>query len=483
MHRIKQLTKDSIVYGLGGGVGKSITFFMLPVYTRIFSPAEYGTIEMMMIIVNMLVAILVMGMDSAQSFYFFEQKERGKAQQRTVISAILQWRLVWGLIIVITAGGAAPFINAWLFEGSLPWIYFAVAFSGALFVTLLNQSIDIFRLLYRPWPYVAITITHSSLTAILIVVLVLGLESKIFGYFLGTTIASLCIALLGWFLIKDYVDFKRWHRNWWPRLLRFGAPLLPAGLAFYSMSTMDRWFIQHYQNTEELGIYAIGAKFALLMTLVIETFRKAWWPMAMDAMHSDDGPSTFRMISRLYIGVGVALVGTLTLISPWLVKFMTAPAYQSAWVIVGILAWQSLFYGFYLIASAGIWKAKKTYLAMYLLIGAAALNFLLNMVLVPNYGAVGAAVATAITYFVWVFMALAISEKLWKVQFPVLILMAQLAIGLVVVSKILLSDFPSTSIYLNNTLVFIAVIVLLISSLDRELRKMVVKKAKLIMPQ
>ena len=69
------------------------------------------------------------------------------------------------------------------------------------------------------------------------------------------------------------------------------------------------------------------------MALAVETFRKAWWPISMDAMQSDDGPETFRMISRLYMGLGVAAVIILTLLSPWLVRLLTAPAFHSAWPI------------------------------------------------------------------------------------------------------------------------------------------------------
>ena len=94
--RLKQLGRDSIVYGIGGMLAKSVSFFTLPIYTRIFTPADYGTIEMLLVLSNFLGAILVMGMDSAQSMYFFKYKIEGKAAQARIVSSILQWRLLWG---------------------------------------------------------------------------------------------------------------------------------------------------------------------------------------------------------------------------------------------------------------------------------------------------------------------------------------------------------------------------------------------------
>jgi len=473
MNRLKQLGKDSVIYGIGGALANGVALVLLPLYTRVFSPSEYGTIEMMVVIVSCLLATLVMGMDSAQSYFFFEQKKNGLQAQREVVSAILQLRLTWGVVAVVAAGLFSPLLNSLFFQGSLHWHYFAIAFAGAFFATIMGQSIELFRLLYKPWSYVFITLANSILGAGLIVLLVTVFDQGVYGYFLGTTMAAFAITAVGWFLMRDYVDFTRWHTVWWPRLLRFGVPLLPAGLAFYAMSTMDRWFIQHYHDSEALGIYSAGAKFSLIMALIAHTFRKAWWPVAMDAMQSDDGPDTFRMIARLYMGIGTAGVIVLAVISPWLVRWMTGSEFHSAWPVVSILAWQSLFYGFYLIGSAGIWKAEKTYISMILMIVAASINLGLNYILVPTYGGIGAAIATATTFFIWTISSMFISEKYWQVGFPFIIIFCQIGLGTIVVSVLLV--LMSQNIYSVWMFIIagIMAIVLLVSALDLEQRKLV----------
>jgi O-antigen/teichoic acid export membrane protein len=464
--RLHQLGKDSLVYGLGAILAKGIGFFLLPIYTRIFTPADYGTIEMLTVIASFFSAFLAMGMDSAQSFYFFQQKESGKAAQARLVSAILQWRLTWGLALVGAATLAAPLLNAFFFGGRLGWEYFAVAFAGALFAQLMSQGIEVFRLLYRPWPYVLITMTQTLMAAALILLLVLYYEQGIFGYFLGTLLASAFAAGLGWYLVRDYLDFSRLQTAWWRPLLRFGVPLLPAGLAMYVMSTSDRWFIQHYHGETMLGIYAVGAKFALIMALAIEIFRKAWWPVAMDAMHSEDGPETYRAIAQLFMGAGVAAVVYLAFLSPWLVKWLTTPAYQDAWHIVSVLAWQSLLYGFYLVASAGIWKTEKTRYSMYLMGGAAVLNLGLNWLLVPSFGAMGAAVSTVTSYLVWIWASMWLSERLWKVGFPMFLIAIQIGLGLGVVAWLLKFDHAE---WFTVLVVHVVVLVLLASALDKNI--------------
>ena len=387
-------------------------------------------------------------MDSAQSMYFFKHKEEGHKVQARIVSSILQWRLIWGAAIVLIATLLSPLLNVAFFNGKLGWEYFAIAFVGTLFAQIMSQSAEVMRLLYRPWGYIGITIAQSLLAAILVLTAVLVFDHGIMGFFLGTAAASIGVAGLGWFLIREYLTFERLHVDWWPQLVRFGAPLVPAGLAMYFMTTADRWFVSYYHGEEALGIFAVGAKFALLMAVGVETFRKAWWPIAMDAMHSDDGPETFRMISRLYMGLGVAAVIILTLLSPWLVRFLTAPTFHSAWPIVGILAWQSLFYGFFLIASAGIWKAEKTYLNLYLMGGAAIVGLLLNWLLVPAYGGVGAAIATVITYFGWIVASMVMSERLWLVSFPLKLFFVQVVVAAGIVAWYLMTDI-TTNLYLK----------------------------------
>lgn len=430
MSRLRQLFSDAVVYGFGSMCAKGIGFFLLPIYTRIFPPADYGAIEMLTVLTAFLSAVLGMGMDSAQSMYFFREKDLGVASQGKIVSSILQWRLAWGTAIVLLATLASPIANFYLFDGKLGWEHFAVAFSGALAAQIMSQGIEVLRLLYRPWPYVAIMVVQNAIAAAAILALVLLFDQGVLGYFLGTTLAALLTAAVGWWLVRAYVDFSIIHWDRWPNLLRFGAPLLLSDLAFYFMNSTDRWFVLHYRGEAELGIYALGAKLAMLIALAIETFRKAWWPIAMDAMYSPDGPETYRMIARLFVGLTSSAVVAITLISPWLVEWFAAPEYRGAWPIVGILVWQSVFYGFYLVASAGIWKSEKTYLSAVLMAGSAMLNVALNYVLVPNFGTTGAALATSLTYFAWVAAAMVLSERLWKIGFPLRIMGLHVVVAL-----------------------------------------------------
>jgi O-antigen/teichoic acid export membrane protein len=149
-----------------------------------------------------------------------------------------------------------------------------------------------------------------------------------------------------------------------------------------------------------------------------------------------------------------------------LVSTFAAPAYVSAWPIVGILAWQSLFYGFYLVASGGIWKAEKTWLAPIIMGVAALINLGLNFLWVPAYGGKGAALATSITFGAWCLFTLFVSQRLWRVPFQFWIMAFQILLGVVVTVWLLMLSAGTHAFAITFIAVHIVVLLLFLSSVD-----------------
>ena len=385
---------------------------------------------MLTVIGSFLGSILLMGMDSAQSMYFFKLKKEGQQKQAQIVSSILQWRLISGAIIVIFSTAISPVLNKIFFGGKLSWEYFLVSFSGVLFIQITSQSAEVMRLLFRPWSYIFVVLSQSLLAAAIALILILKFNQGILGFFWGGLVAALFVAAIGWFRVRSYLRFDKLHFDLWPMLLRFGLPLVPASLAMYFMNTSDRWFIQHYHGEDELGLYAVGAKFAMLSSLAIETFRKAWWPLAMDSMHSENGEKTFILISNWYVCIGSFFILILTFLSPWLIEFITGPDFHDSWPIVGILTWKGLLYGYFMICSAGIWKAEKTYLNLYISLSILVVGLILNFLIVPTYGIIGASVATVFTFFIWIVVTSIVSNLHWKIKFNYFFILSVFIISL-----------------------------------------------------
>ncbi len=433
----KQLGKDSLIYGLGGALSRGIGFLLLPVYTRIFNPNDYGIIEILSTFSGFLLSILILGTDSAQSFYFFKEKNNGIAAQARIVTSIFQWRVLWGAFILFLAFLTAPLLNSLFFKGAIPLQFFLVAFCSSFFAQLASQSIEIYRLTYRPWSFIGSNLGSLVISAAITILLIYLLKLGIVSFFIGSLVSWLLFTVIGLFVLRQYLDFSRPCFDLWPKILRFSLPMMPAALAMWVITSTDRWFLNFYCTTDIVGLYAVAAKFALFIGFSMEIFRLAWLPISLDVMHTPEGPGVFRAISRFYVGAGMAGVIVLTAASPKLLQWFTVPAFYPSYPIVGVLAFSAISYGFYLISSAGVWKAEKTWGVTVALTVAAICNIGFNALLVPVYAGIGAAIASALAMLIGNIMLLFISEKVWPIKLQYNIILTQIFIAVIAVSGIL----------------------------------------------
>jgi len=371
---------------------------------------------MLNVIAGFLFPIMVMGTDSAQSYYFFKNKAQNEAENVNLITAILQWRILWGIFVLTISFSLVKLFNTHFFDGELPWLYFAVPFLLSLLMSFISQATGLYRLRYLPIPFVGITFGQRLLGAAVGLLLVLNYKYDIFGILLGNLAAASLFIFIVWYLNRSFLDWSKIHFKWWPRLLKFGIPLLPEAFIWYILTATDRWFIIRYLSKDDLGIYAVGAKFSMLLMLAVVAFRQAWWPIALESLQTKEGPTLIRVFGRTYLAIGSVIIVILSAISPSLVKILATPSFYSAYLVIGLLAWQAVFYGFYLISSIGFWKREKMYFAPILMGTAAAINIAMDFYLVPKYGIVGAAAATGLSFIIWNLLAIIVSEILWPVR-------------------------------------------------------------------
>jgi O-antigen/teichoic acid export membrane protein len=412
----KKLLSDSAVYGLGAIFIKSIAFFTLPIYTRIFTPEEFGTIEMFAIIGGMLSIIMTMGLDSAQSYYFMEAKNKGTHDTKTITTSIVQLRIILGIGVISIVSIFSPFLLDFAFNTSLPVKYLIIVSLSTFFANLVSQSLEIFRLIYKPWKYITLSFIQTFLNIGFILYFTYIQNMGIEGYLLGGMIGMFISMVMGWVATRNYRYWIKIEIGLWRDFLKFGLPLLPAGLMIWIMSASDRWFVMNMLGAAEVGIYAVAAKFAMLLMLFIEVFRKAWWPIAMDMLYKEEGAEFFRVASLWYVVFGTIGAMILTVISPYLVGYLTTEEYKDSWRLVGILCWGSIFYGFYLLSGLGIFYSKKTHLTIYTYGGGAALNIVLNYSLIPTLELFGAAFSTILSLLFANIASMIVSNRYYKID-------------------------------------------------------------------
>jgi O-antigen/teichoic acid export membrane protein len=219
-------------------------------------------------------------------------------------------------------------------------------------------------------------------------------------------------------------------------LMRFGGPLLLGNLSILILSISDRWFLMALSTETELGLYSFGYKFAdLLATFMTYAFQLAWTPIAWKSFQSEEGKRFFHEVEKFIMTFFPIIIFLALPVLFSLAQFMTGNhEYRQGLQITLIIALSHVFYAYYIFNSIKTlhYDKKKNLILGNVL--AAALNTLLNIALIKDYGMFGAAWATLISYvfmYVWIecvsIPELAIYRKdRWK-----LLLLNVLAIGIV----------------------------------------------------
>ena len=415
-------------------------------------------IELLTLLGALFAPLVVLGMDSAQSFYFFAEAAAGRSAQTRIVTAAVQWQFVWGLLISCVAVALSPLLRDWFFADAVPTSSFVVVFAGVWLSQIASSSVEVFRLRREPVRYVSLMLVQGGVTSVATIWFVLWVHLGVLGYFLGAFAGAVAAGAIAWRLLGGYLDLSRWHADWWPRMLRYGVPLVPAALAIYVTGTADRWLISHYRGAAEVGVYAAGAKIALIATLGVETFRKAWWPVAMMAAQREDGPALMRVSARYYFGVGAIVVTLLAAVAQPIVLFAVSSEYSGAYSIIAPLAGSSVLYGAIMVLGIGLWQTKRTKALASALVAAAVSNVILGVLLVPQFGGMGAAMATAAAYLVATVAVGWLAERVWPVSYPVRTLTALLLVttGAVILIEEAQSNARSAWIIVAYTAIAVA---------------------------
>lgn len=247
--------------------------------------------------------------------------------------------------------------------------------------------------------FVIASLTNIALTiggtVLLVVVLDKGPLGVIVGNFTGTLIVYL--ALLGF--RREQLGLQV-DRGLLRRMNHFGMPLVPSALLLWVTNFSDRLFLVKLTDTSEVGLYSVGVRVASAMVLLLTAFRTAWPAFAYSIKSDEEAKRTYAWVLTYLVVLTTWVATALTLLSPWLVEWLTAPKFESASRVVGPLAFAAVSFAGFIVLSIGIGRARRTQFNWVVTGVAAVVNVTLNLILIPIYGMMGAAIATVAAYSV-----------------------------------------------------------------------------------
>ena len=410
MKRGKLLLENILIYGFGGVIVKIIPFVMLPIITRIMPNSSYmGINDMFTVVVSFGTIIATMGMyDSLFRLYFeYEDEEYRKEMCSTAFTVVLVLSIVLTIVITIFRNTFSK-----IFWGSSEYSHLCILLAINIFMAAINTiTIAPTRMQNNRKIYLLSNILTPLISYSMAIFVLLK------GYYvtalpIATVVSVSVIGILFLVVNHSWFSIKKFKFDFLKKLLKIGLPLVPTFLIYSIFSSCDRLMITNMIGLEANGVYAVGSKMGQLSQLIYTAFTGGWQFFAFSTMKDDDQVELTSKIME-YLGVisCVAAIGMMA-ISRFLFSFLFEEEYFEGYIVSPYLFMAPLLLMLYVIISNQFLVAKKTWIGLIILVSSVSCNIMMNYLLIPIMGIEGAAIGTAFSYFLILFLGCIVAQKI-----------------------------------------------------------------------
>ena len=494
MNPLKKLVGQTAIYGLPTIVGRLLNYFLVFLYTRVFSTGEYGVVTELYAYVAFLMVILTYGMETA--FFRFSKKENVENVYNTSIISLLFSSLIFiafTWLFSSSISSALGYANHTEYIVWFAWVLGLDALSAIPFAKLreLNKArrfallkilniaaqigLNLFFLILCPW------LAKNSGDGFVNNILHLFYNPSVgVGYiFISNLIASAITLLL---LLPEIMDIKlHFDKQLWKQMLIYALPIMVWGMAGIVNETFDRILLKHLvpaanNPMAQLGIYGACYKISILMTLFIQTFKYAAEPFFFSHASREDARQIYADVMKYFIIVcAFIFLGVMMYID--LVIFFVGKEYRVGAPVIPILLMANLCLGVFYNLSIWYKITDKTMYGAYISVFGAIVTLVLNFWLVPIFGYMGAAWATLICYFSIMFISYLLGQKHYRINYDLkkIGLFTGLALLLYFIS--LWINIKNLPIKLSINTAFVLFYIAIVVYTEKEVFRKVLKKS------
>ena len=413
---IKNLGKESLIYGTGHVIARLVTFFLLPIYTHVFSPEEYGIISLAYAFIGFSLIFYRYGMDTALMKYSVQLTGEDRI---SYISSIYILQLISAIIFSTILFLAKDYVSEPILGIENPnWI---IIISGILILdNLWNHHVLLLRAENKAMLFILFNLANVILTMIFNIIFITKWGLGIQGVLLANLSASSIIFILSLPVIIKRISFLQLQSKIIKNIIKFGLPFLPAGIFTMIMELSNRYILDWFEGTHAVGLFSAGYKLGIFGLIVVMGFNMGWTPFFLKRINQDNAKVEFSYIASFFIGFLGFVVLVISIWVPEIIRFnfnsiyLIGEKFWEAEDIVSIVLIGYFFFGFYVIQLPGVYAKELTsWIPIFRAIGAMT-NIALNIFLIPKYGVLGSAWATAIAFFI---MSLSVFIKLFNIYY------------------------------------------------------------------
>lgn len=431
----KYLMKNTFLFAIGNIGTKLINFLMIPLYSYCLTISEYGIIDLVFAILSIVIPIITLNIfESVQRFTMDKDADYEKIFTSSMLVTIT------GCLISVFC---IPLVN-------LIFGHFALAFYTCLYIAAYSLYMCFSCFLRGKEELIKYTVCSIFLALIIcglnIYFLVILKKGKV-GYFEAYALSYFLAAIIAFCAGKQwrYFNINSFDKSMMKKMSKFSIALVPNALLWWVINSSDRLMVSGMRGISENGLYAMGYKLPSLLNTFSAVFMQAW---GFSAVKEFDGKSkndfSRNVFTQFLKLMCLAAIVVLTFLKP--VMNVLSEKYYDSWRYSPFLIVGFVFVSLASFAGTTYYVTKDSKRQMFSAIGGAAINIVLNFVLIPVLGANGAAIATCISYVVIFLYRVNDTKKELDLKFfrhenVCTLLLLMFAVGFVYIKNNYLSEF------------------------------------------
>lgn len=418
LSHIRTLIKSVGIYSLSSLASPLATLVLAPFLTRYLSHAEYGALAVLNTAVTLLAGVTVLGLDAA-FFRLYNYEYESPHERLRVLSTMVALLALTSIMAAFALFLAAPWLSLLLFNDAsfVP----AVRLLG-LVVLVQNLTVPGFAWLRaesRAVFYSVLSVANLLVSVVANFTLVGFLHLGVAGSLLatGSGYALVLLCTLPMVLLRAGVHLRADIAR---ELLSFGVPSVFTVFSVWILFFADRFLLARLGSLAQVASYSVAYSLGgVLSTVVLNPVTMAWPATMYSIAKRDDAAQLFRLVFRWYCVALLLAAFGLSLTSTVVLTLLFPPAYQNSAPIIPVIAASYMFYGVYIMFMTGTYIRRKTWYAVVFTTTAAISNVGLNLLLIPRYGSMGAAVATLVAYIIYTFISYIVNQRIYPIPYEI----------------------------------------------------------------
>lgn len=450
-----KLLKKFLSFSYGSWIGLILGLFSTMITTRILSPEDLGKGSMYTLALNICIIITIFGTDQSFVRFFYEEKKenRGGLLYNCLKIPILATITVSALIIVFHKK-----ITIFLF-GDTSLIITMLLIIGVIGQLIYRYARLVIRMQQKGNLYSILEILQKLFNLVILVLLftLTGASYKIVIY--STLATTIILSIIAVILGKEFWNmrnfFKKNLTHSKSEIIKFGSPFVLTIFITWLFQAFDKIALRIWGDFEELGLYSAAFSIVALVIVLQNTFSTFWTPVSYEKFENNPNEKEFFEMITQIVSFAMFCVAIISIAGKDIIVLLLGSNFKEATTIMPFLVFMPLLYTLSETTVIGINFFKKTKWHILIAGISCIVNIVGNWLLVPDYGAIGASISTAIAYLIFFSLRTYISLRFFKVNYRLKKIYFMIAI---------ISLYSLSSIKINtfNTNILLGVLALLI---------------------